>query len=90
MQCNLTFLKLVLFVYFNSSISDNNYIRDIYCYLAHEYFKINQHNISKFLGCNKSKVKFYKGNITSLLRANDKVLLNDLLEIKKLLNNGKR
>jgi len=87
---DLDFLKLVIFVYFNSSLNQNSYSKKIFCYLAHEELKTNQQTISKYLGCNISKVRAYKRNITSLLRADDKVLLNDLEQIKKLLNNGKR
>ena len=89
MQCqDLDFLKLVIFVYFNSSLNENSYSKYIFCYLAHDYLKINQTNISKYLGCNISKVRAYKRKITSLLKADDKVLLNDLEQIKKLLNNN--
>tara|TARA_R100000995_G_C3460674_1_gene112949 strand:- start:502 stop:777 length:276 start_codon:yes stop_codon:yes gene_type:complete len=91
MQCqNLDFLKIILFVYFNSSLNQNSYSKYIFCYLAHEDLKANQQTISKYLGCNISKVRAYKKKITSLLKADDKVLLNDLEQIKKLLNNGKR
>jgi len=91
MQCeDLDFLKLVIFVYFNSSLNQNFYSKYIFCYLAHTELKENQTNISKYLGCTISKVRAYKKKITSLLKADDKVLLNDLKQIKKLLNNGKR
>jgi len=91
MQCeDLDFLKLVIFVYFNSSLNQNFYSKHIFCYLAHTELKENQQIISKYLGCTISKVRAYKRNITSLLKADDKVLLNDLEQIKKLLNNGKR
>ena len=85
---DLDFLRLVLFVYFNCSLNQNSYSKYLFCYLAHEDLKTNQQTISKYLGCNISKVRAYKRNITSLLRANDKVLLNDLEQIKKLLNNN--
>tara|TARA_R100001463_G_scaffold121852_1_gene178188 strand:- start:644 stop:919 length:276 start_codon:yes stop_codon:yes gene_type:complete len=89
MQCkDLDFLRLVLFVYFNSSLSHNSYSKYLFCYLAHEELKTNQQTISKYLGCNISKVRAYKKKITSLLKADDKVLLNDLEQIKKLLNNN--
>jgi hypothetical protein len=87
---DLDFLTFVIFLYFNDNLKNNNYSRDLFCYLAHEELKTNQTNISKYLGCTISKVRAYKRNITSLLRADDKVLLNDLEQIKKLLNNGKR
>ena len=85
---DLDFLRLVLFVYFNCSLNQNSYSKNIFCYLAHEELKTNQQTISKYLGCNISKVRAYKRNITSLLKADDKVLLNDLEQIKKLLNNN--
>ncbi len=87
---NLEFLRLVIFVYFNSSLKQNSYSKHIFCYLAHEELKTNQQTISKYLGCPISKVRAYKKKITSLLKSDDEVLLNDLKEIKKLLNNGSK
>jgi hypothetical protein len=87
---DLDFLRLVIYVYFNSSLNENSYSKFIFCYLAHEELKTNQQTISKYLGCHISKVRAYKKKINSFLKADDEVLLNDLEQLKKLLNNGKR
>lgn len=85
---DLDFLRLVIFVYFTKDLKNDSYLKNIFCYLANEELKTNQTKISKYLGCKISYVKAYKRNITSLLKVNDKVLLNDLEQIKKLLNNN--
>ena len=85
---DLDFLRLVIYVYFNSSINENTYSKYIFCYLAHTELKTNQQTISKYLGCHISKVRAYKKKITSFLKADDEVLLNDLEQLKKLLNNN--
>ena len=63
---DLDFLTFVIFLYFNDNLKNNNYSRDLFCYLAHEELKTNQQTISKYLGCNISKVRAYTVSYTQL------------------------
>ena len=93
----LDFLKLVIMNYFDLESKDfffksrlNNivYARRIFFYIADFHLNKQHKYISDYLECPKSSVSFGKNKIIRLLASGDKELINDLKEIKKLLNNN--
>ena len=93
----LDFLKLVIMNYFDLESKDfffksrlNNivYARRIFFYIADFHLQKQHKYISDYLKCPKSSVSFGKNKIIRLLASGDKELINDLKEIKKLLNNN--
>jgi len=92
----LDFLKLVIMSYFDLDSKDfffksrlNNivYARRIFFYLAEVHIEKKQITISEYLKCPASSVSFGRNHIQKLLNLEDKELINDLREIKKLLSN---
>ncbi len=74
--------------FFKSRLNNIVYARRIFFYLAEVHLEKKQITISKYLKCKASSVSFGKNHIQKLLNSEDKELINDLREIKKLLSNN--
>ena len=93
----LEFLRMIIMNYFDldkkdfffkSRLAYIVYPRKIFFYLACFYYDYEHHEVSKYFKCNVSSVIAGKNRVTRLLASGDDDLINDLKQIKKLLNNN--